>query len=42
MARGGKLPAGILEIEAFTDSTDEKIALNVAFEAYPKPAAELA
>jgi 23S rRNA (uracil1939-C5)-methyltransferase len=42
MARGGKLPAGILEIEAFTDSTDEKIALNVAFEAYSKPAAELA
>jgi 23S rRNA (uracil1939-C5)-methyltransferase len=42
MARGGKLPAGILEIEAFADSADEKIALNVAFEAYPKPAAELA
>jgi 23S rRNA (uracil1939-C5)-methyltransferase len=42
LARGGKLPAGILEIEAFADSADEKIALNVAFEAYPKPAAELA
>jgi 23S rRNA (uracil1939-C5)-methyltransferase len=42
MARGGKLPAGILEIEAFADSSDEKIALNVAFDAYPKPAAELA
>ncbi len=42
MARGGKLPAGILEIEAFADSGDEKIALNVAFDAYPKPAAELA
>jgi len=42
MARGGKLPAGILEIEAFADSADEKIALNVAFDAYPKPAAELA
>lgn len=41
-ARGGKLPVGILEIEAFADSADEKIALNVAFEAYPKPAAELA
>src|SRR5580700_7474167 len=42
MARGGKLPAGILEIEAFADSADEKIELNVAFDAYPKPAAELA
>jgi 23S rRNA (uracil1939-C5)-methyltransferase len=42
MARGGKLPEGILEIEAFADSADEKIALNVAFDAYPKPAAELA
>jgi 23S rRNA (uracil1939-C5)-methyltransferase len=41
MARGGKLPAGILEIEAFTDSADEKIALNVAFEKFPAPAAEL-
>jgi 23S rRNA (uracil1939-C5)-methyltransferase len=42
MARGGKLPTGILEIEAFADSADEKIALNVAFDAYPKPAPELA
>jgi 23S rRNA (uracil1939-C5)-methyltransferase len=42
MARSGKLPTGILEIEAFADSADEKIALNVAFDAYPKPAAELA
>lgn len=42
MARGGKLPAGILEIEAFTDSSDEKIALNVAFDKYPAPPAELA
>src|SRR5277367_4749985 len=41
MARSGKLPAGILEIEAFADSADENIALNVAFDAYPKPAAEL-
>src|SRR6267142_1142269 len=36
------LPAGIQEIEAFTDSADEKIALNVAFEKFTKPAAELA
>src|ERR1700681_2156543 len=42
MARGGKLPAGILEIEAFTDSADEKIALNVAFDKFPAPAAEIA
>jgi 23S rRNA (uracil1939-C5)-methyltransferase len=42
MARGGTLPEGIQEIEAFADSADEKIALNVAFEKFPKPAAELA
>ena len=42
MARGGKLPAGILEVEAFTDSVDEKIALNVAFDKFPAPAAEIA
>src|SRR5580693_1669849 len=42
MARSGALPPGILEIEAFADSADEKIALNVAFERFPKPAAELA
>jgi 23S rRNA (uracil1939-C5)-methyltransferase len=42
MARSGVLPDGILEIEAFADSADEKIALNVAFDRFPKPAAELA
>jgi 23S rRNA (uracil1939-C5)-methyltransferase len=42
MARGGRLPAGILEIEAFTDSGGEKIALNVAFDRFPAPAEELA
>ena len=42
MARSGRLPEGIQEIEAFADSSDEKIALNVAFEKFPKPAAELA
>jgi 23S rRNA (uracil1939-C5)-methyltransferase len=42
MARSAKLPVGIQEIEAFVDSTDEKIALNVAFEKFPKPAMELA
>jgi 23S rRNA (uracil1939-C5)-methyltransferase len=42
MARSGTLPSEIQEIEAFADSPDEKIALNVAFEKFPKPAAELA
>jgi 23S rRNA (uracil1939-C5)-methyltransferase len=42
MARSGALPTGILEIEAFADSADEKIALNVAFEKFTKPASELA
>ena len=42
LARGAALPEEMLEIEAFADSADEKIALNVAFEKYPKPAAELA
>jgi 23S rRNA (uracil1939-C5)-methyltransferase len=42
MARGGRLPEGIQEIEAFADSADEKIALNVAFEKFLKPATELA
>jgi 23S rRNA (uracil1939-C5)-methyltransferase len=42
MARSGRLPEGIQEIEAFADSSDEKIALNVAFEKFSKPAAELA
>src|ERR1700746_2608520 len=38
MARSVTLPVGIQEIEAFADSADEKIALNVAFEKFPKPA----
>ena len=42
MARSGILPNGIQEIEAFTDSSDEKIALNIAFERFARPAAELA
>lgn len=41
MTRSGTLPAGIQEIEAFTDSSDQKIALNVAFDKFPKPADEL-
>ena len=42
MARSGRLPEGIQEIEAFADSADERIALNVAFEKFSKPAKELA
>ena len=42
MTRAAQLPPGVLEIEAFVDSSDEKIALNVAFEKFAKPAAELA
>jgi 23S rRNA (uracil1939-C5)-methyltransferase len=42
LTRSGRLPEGIQELEAFADSADEKIAVNVAFEKFPKPAAELA
>src|SRR3984893_5597785 len=42
LARSNRLPETALEIEAFADSADAKIALNVAFERFPKPAAELA
>jgi 23S rRNA (uracil1939-C5)-methyltransferase len=42
MTRSGTLPTGIQEIEAFADSADEKIAFNVAFEKFPKPAEDLA
>ena len=42
MARGGTLPSGILEIEAFANSADQRIALNIAFDKYPKPAADIA
>jgi 23S rRNA (uracil1939-C5)-methyltransferase len=42
LARSNRLPEKALEIEAFADSADEKIALNIAFERFPKPPAELA
>ena len=42
VTRSGTLPANIQEIEAFSDSADAKVALNVAFERFPKPAEELA
>ena len=40
-ARNNSLPPGILEVEAFADSNDERIALNMAFERFPKPAKTL-
>jgi len=42
LARSNRLPERALEIEAFADSADEKISLNVAFERFPRPAKELA
>jgi 23S rRNA (uracil1939-C5)-methyltransferase len=42
LARSNSLPPGILEIEAFADSADEKVALNVAFERFPEPPKSLA
>jgi 23S rRNA (uracil1939-C5)-methyltransferase len=42
LARSNRLPEKALEIEAFADSADAKIALNVAFERFPKPPAALA
>jgi 23S rRNA (uracil1939-C5)-methyltransferase len=42
LARSNRLPEKALEIEAFVDSTDVRLALNVAFDRFPKPAAELA
>lgn len=42
MARSGRLPEKIAEIEAFADSADAKIALNVAFERFTKPPKDLA
>lgn len=41
LARANKLPPGLLEIEAFADSDDSQIALNIAFERFPKPAKAL-
>src|ERR1700736_2169980 len=42
LARSNRLPERALEIEAFVDSADAKLALNIAFERFPKPPAELA
>jgi 23S rRNA (uracil1939-C5)-methyltransferase len=37
LARSNSLPPGILEVEAFADAEDKKIALNIAFERFPMP-----
>jgi 23S rRNA (uracil1939-C5)-methyltransferase len=42
LARANSLPPGILEVEAFVDSEDAKLALNIAFERFPKPPKDLA
>jgi 23S rRNA (uracil1939-C5)-methyltransferase len=42
LTRSGALPEMILEMEAFADSEDARVAMNVAFQRFPKPAKELA
>ena len=42
LARANSLSPGILEVEAFVDSEDSKLALNIAFERFSKPAKDLA
>ncbi len=37
LARANSLPPGILEVEAFADGADEKVALNIAFERFAEP-----
>jgi len=41
ISRNGSLPSEALEIEAFVDSADSKIALNIAFKEFSKPVGEL-
>lgn len=41
ISRDASLPSEALEIEAFADSGDSKIALNVAFKEFSKPVGEL-
>src|SRR5215468_2864689 len=41
ITRGGSLPQEVLEIEAFADATDSKIALNVAFKQFEASVAQL-
>jgi 23S rRNA (uracil1939-C5)-methyltransferase len=41
LTREGSLPPEVSEIEAFADAADSRIAMNVAFEEFSKPAAQL-
>ena len=41
LSRGGSLPEEALEIEAFVDSADSKVALNVAFKEFTRSASDL-
>ncbi len=41
MARSNSLPPGVLEVEAFVDSSDTKLALNIAFERFSVPVKSL-
>jgi 23S rRNA (uracil1939-C5)-methyltransferase len=41
LSRSGSFPAEALEIEAFADSADAKIALNIAFKEFTRPVAQL-
>jgi 23S rRNA (uracil1939-C5)-methyltransferase len=41
LTRSGALPPEVLEIEAFADSADDRIALNVAFKEFRNPVADL-
>ena len=41
ITRSGALPGEVLEIEAFVDSSDTKIALNIAFKEFKNPVPEL-
>src|SRR6266853_921055 len=41
VTRSGSLPSEVLEIEAFVDSSDAKVALNVAFKEFRNPVPEL-
>lgn len=42
LARSNSMPSGLLEIEAFADSSDSKIALNVALERFAMPPKDIA
>ena len=42
LVKSGELPGNLKEIEAFADSTDQRIGLNAAFAKFSKPGPELA